>query len=273
MLRLSTSNQHLPKTSLPRHFLPGMMVACVILMSAPFPARAQSCPIPQSSSTTCDCSATINPGACGDCSELANITALGCALSGNCDLNSVYQVFNQCLANMGPTQPPPPTPVTEPNLCTMQLELVSSKARPLSRRFGALRGTPVAAAASSCAIVFLDPVPDLQTGSAVTTDGGRLTTLGRAVTGIAADSAARVVLRIPARKSGDSFQGTVSDDRGFQDPASLGGLYSVGRPDSSVQSSVTVTANYADAQGNPYAIAVYRAPSDFVRRGRISCGG
>jgi pimeloyl-ACP methyl ester carboxylesterase len=72
-----------------------------------------------------------------------------------------------------------------------------------------------------------------------------------------------VVLLIPAQNKGDIFQVYVT---GATTPESMGGMYNLGDPGfgSNVQTSLNVMASYTDRQGNPWAIAVYRAPSDFV---------
>jgi pimeloyl-ACP methyl ester carboxylesterase len=95
--------------------------------------------------------------------------------------------------------------------------------------------------------------------------------MGRPVKGIAADSAARVVLLIPARNKGDVFQVSVT---GATTPESLGGMYNLNDPGfgSNVQTSLNVRASYTDRRGNPWAIAVYRAPSDFIDRNDLSGG-
>jgi pimeloyl-ACP methyl ester carboxylesterase len=124
-----------------------------------------------------------------------------------------------------------------------------------------------------CAITFVDPVslldengkvlyPGLQTGNGITSNSALLGTSGRVVTAIAADSAARVVLRIPAQYVGQNFNLTLVDDHGNTAPASnVGSLSSIGGAQNS--SAVTVTAT--NAGGTPMAFAVYSAPTDFVR--------
>jgi pimeloyl-ACP methyl ester carboxylesterase len=87
-------------------------------------------------------------------------------------------------------------------------------------------------------------------------------TSGRVVTAIAADSAARVVLRIPAQYVGQNFNLTLIDDHYNTAPASnVGGLSSIGGAQNS--SAITVTAT--NAGGTTMAFAVYSAPTDFVR--------
>jgi pimeloyl-ACP methyl ester carboxylesterase len=112
----------------------------------------------------------------------------------------------------------------------------------------------------------------LVTGTAIKIDGPSLLTFGLPVNGIAADSAARVVLLIPANSSSDTFTVTVSDDQNSQDFASLGGLYAIGGNDSTTDSQLTVGANYTDSQGNAWAFAVYRAPNNYVRGGAAPVG-
>ncbi len=90
--------------------------------------------------------------------------------------------------------------------------------------------------------------------------------MGRPVTGIAADGVARVVVMIPAQTRGDTFKVTFT---GGTTPESTGGLYQIGDPGfgAVTQPTLTVTANYRDSQGIPWAVAVYRAPNDFVEDG------
>ena len=104
----------------------------------------------------------------------------------------------------------------------------------------------------SCGITFLDPVPDLLDGNAIITAPSVLATLGTQVWGIAADGAARVVLRIPAHNVGERFQVTLSDD---------GWLSSVNG------SEVTTQFTAVSAAGTAMAFAVYHAPPDFSRGG------
>ena len=66
--------------------------------------------------------------------------------------------------------------------------------------------------------MFVDPIPYLQVGtSGITTKGFDLATLGRVVEAVAADSATRVVLRIPAHRLNERFRVTILNDSDQQD--------------------------------------------------------
>lgn len=126
--------------------------------------------------------------------------------------------------------------------------------------------------------MFIDPVPDLQRpdGSGITTNQAILgdSTKGTPVQGAAADSASRVVLRIPACKKGKTLQVTVLNTYNGDpdeleaapkgDPADVGTLSSIGG--SEKDSELTVTANWMTKDGQAMAFAVYRPPEDFVRQ-------
>jgi len=61
---------------------------------------------------------------------------------------------------------------------------------------------------------ILDPLPTLQNGNEIDTDSECLSVLGRLVTGIAADGAAQVVLRIRASQPGRSITLSLLNDQG-----------------------------------------------------------
>ena len=63
--------------------------------------------------TAQSCDTSVNPSQCEQCNTLAYVVALGCALSGTCDMGTVYQELNQCLADVTPPPPAAPTPVTQ----------------------------------------------------------------------------------------------------------------------------------------------------------------
>src|SRR5215472_5513572 len=63
---------------------------------------------------------------------------------------------------------------------------------------------------------FLDPVPNLLNGAQVTTDYETLASKGRTVSGVSADSATQMVLRITAASVGEQFTITVINDQGQQ---------------------------------------------------------
>ena len=163
------------------------------------------------------------------------------------------------MSGLTPPPPAPPTPDPPPDMCGVP-QIVRGNPAPLST---SLAGFSARAARNRCCITFIDPVPDLLSGLGITTAGDKLTSGGRPVKGIAADSAARVLLLIPVRNKGDVLHVSVT---GATTPESMGGMYNLDDPGfgSNVQPSLDVKASYKDAQGNAWAIAVYRAPSDFV---------
>ncbi len=135
-----------------------------------------------------------------------------------------------------------------------------------------------AAAAGSCEITFLDPVPfqddpnsqTLMNGNAITTNYTALASQGRSVWGISADNAARVVLRFRANDAKELLTVTLSDtDNGYASAtfANLGGLYSIGgnENDAQGQRQLDQVVPYADSDGTLWGFAVYRAPPDFAR--------
>ena|ERR1017187_9436314 len=102
LLTLRRSLAHMKR----RRFLALVIAPCLLLTSGASALNAQSCTMPVSPSSSCDCGATINFGVCGYCYSIAIAEALGCALAGTCTLDTVYEHLNECLAGMTP--PPPP---------------------------------------------------------------------------------------------------------------------------------------------------------------------
>ena len=114
-------------------------------------------------------------------------------------------------------------------------------------------------------VQFLDPVPDMlnSAGNDVTTSKETLATKGTPVTAIAADGAARVVLRIPANKANERLKITLADDFGRNDrPADEVGTL-ISTLDGTSANPLEVEA-VRTTQG-PLAFATYRAPRDFSR--------
>src|ERR1035441_5047727 len=233
-------------------------------------------------SSTCNCGATVNSGYCGKCVLEAALEADGCLHGGACwgcdDAQNVAdRVYNGCMSGLTPPPPPPPTPTATPLVCGGVPEIVRGNPLPLSRRFGALSATPVAAASGSCEIKFLDPVPfqddsnsqSLMNGNAITTNYTVLAAQGRPVWGISADNAARVVLRFRANDAKELLTVTLSDtDNGYAPAtfANLGGLYSIGGNENDAQGQRQLdVVPYADSGGTLWGFAVYRAPPDFAR--------
>jgi pimeloyl-ACP methyl ester carboxylesterase len=107
-------------------------------------------------------------------------------------------------------------------------------------------------------------VPALLNGNRLVaaTETAKLATLGRPVKAVAADSAARVVLRIPANTANQNLTVSLLEDNLAGRPASeVGMLCSVGGTEN--LGTLPVVAQQT-GQG-PMAFAVYYPPADFVR--------
>lgn len=116
----------------------------------------------------------------------------------------------------------------------------------------------------------IDPVPDLLTGNGILQDPESLATLGTPVMGVAADGAARVVLRVPASNVGDSVVLTLFNDSTppaeSSSPASDGLLGTI--DGSTTASQIQVTA--VSTNSGPMAFALYFPPTDFARNGNAA---
>jgi len=117
-------------------------------------------------------------------------------------------------------------------------------------------------------ITLLDPVPQLLVGGSVATDPGLLSIGGAPVSGVAADSAARLVVRINANSIGEQLtlallndQGAVSGSAGED-----GELTTIDGRQSGGQLQLTAVHT---TQG-PMAFAMYTPPADFVRQNGLS---
>jgi pimeloyl-ACP methyl ester carboxylesterase len=113
------------------------------------------------------------------------------------------------------------------------------------------------------AIAAIDPVPGLLNGNTLVTDPESLATLGTVVSGAAADSAARVVLRVPAATVGDNLTITVMNDQGqpstsTQQDGTLATVAGVANPGPLVVPVVNTNEG-------PMGFAVYLPPVDFSR--------
>ncbi|MGH7775257.1 MAG: esterase/lipase family protein, partial [Candidatus Binatia bacterium] len=121
---------------------------------------------------------------------------------------------------------------------------------------------------------FVDPVPDLLAGSTVTPDEKELARHGTLVTGIAADGAARVVVRVKTGQPG-TVEFSMSDREG-ESPVFLpadsfnGSLSRVGQ--SAGSGTVSVSTENVDGVG-PMAFAAYHAPNDYARNPTSSEAG
>jgi hypothetical protein len=115
------------------------------------------------------------------------------------------------------------------------------------------------------AMNFVDPVPDLISGTGVVSDPESLATMGTLVRAIAADGTARVVLTTQTQHVGDMVTFSVINDKGNRSNSTRedGGISGVQDSQGSQQSSIHVAA--VDSSQGPMAFAVYYPPADFSR--------
>lgn len=214
----------------------------VFLMSFPLPVAAQGTPANNSARQAC----------------VANeLDGLACALTGQgpgCwDL--AISRYNACLdsalnlppAPLPPTAPPTPKPM---NRCP-----------PQGYGEGGLMAT-------NFCVEFVDPVPDLinQAGTGIVTDGDRLAAKKDTVSGVAADSAARLLIRIYAHVVGERFTIELKSDgmdtlNGL--PQSNGVLRTIDGATFGTQLQVVAVKTGSGAA----AFAQYFPPNDFSRGG------
>ncbi|HEY3835309.1 MAG TPA: hypothetical protein VGL72_02000 [Bryobacteraceae bacterium] len=112
---------------------------------------------------------------------------------------------------------------------------------------------------------FVDPVPDLMSGTGLVSDPETLATEGTLVRAVAADGVARVLLAAQASYVGEMITMAVINDRGNPSNSTQddGGIAPVNGSSSSKQQSIRVAAQ--DSFDGPMAFAVYYPPSDFSR--------
>jgi hypothetical protein len=155
--------------------------------------------------------------ACSYCSVMASAAIAACGLQADpvCAENA-YQQAQDCFAatNALPPDPPtpPPPPTNTPNACPV----IFSETRPDSGPQPRLAARPEdESQATQCLKVeLLDPVPDLvnNAGNAILVDSPSLSTGGTAVSGVAADGAARLVIRITGGFDGESLTLSIRPD-------------------------------------------------------------
>lgn len=117
---------------------------------------------------------------------------------------------------------------------------------------------------SAFSLSILDPVPELVAGPSITTNVETLSSLGRAVAGVAADGVARLILRASVAQEGQSVSFSIDTSDCVLPTGSItdvcGGLQSA---DGRLQNQQFLTAIAVNTSRGPMAFAVYRAPSDF----------
>ena len=136
----------------------------------------------------------------------------------------------------------------------------------------------------SCGVTFVDPVPQLLSGSQITkaaTAANALAgqpyladlTKGRAVSGVATDGVAQVVLRILATSVGDTFTvGISSNQCASLSVADCGLVFDPTNPPANIFGNVSapkVMVTAVSTPDGPMAFAAYRAPVDFGLLDRI----
>jgi pimeloyl-ACP methyl ester carboxylesterase len=120
---------------------------------------------------------------------------------------------------------------------------------------------------------FVDPVPDLLAGQALTTNGEDLAVKGRDVRGAAADGVSLVVIRVPTANVGDQVTLSLLRTDNPQDPAmSSDEDGALGTPDHSC-CVFQITVSSVSTSRGPIAFATYRAPMDFPRTAGAPTGG
>lgn len=208
---------------------------------------------------------TCTSAPCQYCSTVAASALLGCALSQN-ECFWVNSWLDNCLATGGSLPEPTPAPPEPLDSCSVNPPAeIKARLRPSA---GVLKPTTTD---PSCRITLIDPVPDLvnTSGTGVETVPESLATRGTIVTGIAADSAARLVIRIYANSRGDRLRVRLKDLGGANLnalPHPIGQLQTLLPEDGSASGQeVTVTANETSA--GPMGFVLYIPPEDFSRGG------
>ena len=224
----------------------------LLLVICPFSLRAQF-------ARACRISACDNAECCGTNAILACIMS---CYSGDLDCYccETRKVYEPCVKDLRPGSPPgPPSPATPPDDDACGTPSIARG--PAQARVSVSRPQPRDGASCSGSITTVDPLPDLQSGNKLIENWDMLANGGTPVGSIAADSAARVVVQIPACRAGQVFNVVLKADD--QDGAEgLGTLSTVNGSENATQLNVTAVTL---ANGNAMAFAVYYAPPDFSR--------
>lgn len=207
---------------------------------------------------------TCTSAACQYCGAIAAAGTYGCALGqgGNCQWYTNF--VNACIASataLPSSPPPPPEPATP---CPAPLRL-GTQPRPAIRA-----DSSNGASSSSCPCVELvDPFVDLvnPAGTDLVHAATPLSTLGRKVNAVVADSAARLVVRIYTNAVGDSVKVRLIGDglpnsKGLPDPN--GQLATLLPSDGNATGSEVRLTSVRTPKG-PMAFAQYFPPGDFSR--------
>ena len=205
------------------------------------------------------------------------------ALNGSACVSEYLPIRDSCLAvaQSLPPSPPAPPPVPPPpiGLCssvmTANLEVPKWVERlKFARYLYQSSGGSSGYGTSSPCVVLIDPVPDLvnQAGNGIVTDPERLAAGGVAVSGITADGAARLVIRIYASFAGERFtlalqSGDPPGSGGQSNPNNLPNPYGLLDTAAGGAAGLQVQVVASDTSQGPMAFAQYFPPPDFSRGG------
>jgi pimeloyl-ACP methyl ester carboxylesterase len=198
-----------------------------------------------------------NPAGAVQACIIYEVQGLGCALSGQgpgCwDL--ALARYNACVAR-AQTLPPAPLPPA-----------VTPTPRPLDRCPPQSYGEGGIIATNFC-VELIDPVPDLvnNAGTGLIANRESLATRGTVVQGVAADGAARVVLRISANFEGEHLKLLLRPD-GAGNPNNLPQPDGVLATTEGVPSGYELRLTAVNTSEGPRAFALYFPPKDFSRGG------
>jgi pimeloyl-ACP methyl ester carboxylesterase len=193
---------------------------------------------------------------------------LGCALAENpTDCAWLEGLAQTCTADTNSLQPPNPPPPSPSTPCSSGGGLEARPGR------GSRSSSPRSLGNQSLVpcVEFVDPIPDLvnAAGTDVVADPIRLSAGGRVVTGIAADAASRVVIRIYANSPGDQLTVTLEGDGGGNPnnlPQPYGYLKTLLPADGGV-SGATLNVTAVSTRSGPMAFVTYFPSADFSRGG------
>lgn len=119
---------------------------------------------------------------------------------------------------------------------------------------------------STLSLEFVDPVPLLLDGPAVTIDVGKLAQQGQIVNGVAADGVTRIVLRISANPGEQLSLKLINDINNPSSSANDDGALGHLGDTAFSQNILSLTADTTTGM----AFAIYRAPVDFARLGKTN---
>ena len=199
------------------------------------------------------------------CNAIAAGGALGCALGENpIDCTWLQGIYDACIANATALATPTPPPPSPPTPCTIGIQ-PEARPAPGSRSKGGM--SPRDQSSSVPCIVLVDPVIELQnqTHTDIVQDPQTLATLGTVVTGVAADSAARVVVRIYANSPGDQLTVNLAAPPNDMLGPPFGTLRTILPADGGQSNPSQVTVTAVSTSAGPMGFVLYVPPPDFSR--------